>query len=181
MATEANFVNDNITAQNITADFFFGDGSNLTNLPTPSVITDACKAFMSLDSTVNNDADFTQKNIFPATGSLAVNQGGFTSSNSGVSVPSSGVYIVAANMMYSTTVARANPSFRFSINSLGQTEESRSAYIRAASGHNSSSSSLTTIYNLVAGDEIGLQFSRAGNTGTVNLDANSHVILYRIG
>ena len=181
MATQGNFVNDDITAVNITADFFFGDGSNLTNLPIPSVVTEACKAFMSADSTVNSNATFTQKNIFPATGALALNVGGFSSTTSGIDVPSSGIYIIMANMVYNSTAARVNPEFRFSINGTGQTERSRGAYIRATGGHNLSSSSLTTIYNLVAGDEIGLQFQIAGNTGGTNLETSSHVAIYRIG
>lgn len=141
---------------------------------------EAAKAFMSANSAVNNTTAYSQINVFPATGGLVLNQGSFTSSASGIVVPSSGVYIVGANMLYNSTVVRAAPEYRFSINGTGQPEESVSSYIRATSGHNESSSSLTTLYNLVAGDEIGLQFRRQAGAGTVNLETGSHVFIYRV-
>lgn len=181
MATQGNFVNDDIIAKDVTADFFFGDGSNLTNLPNPSVVTQACKAFMLANNSINNNTDYTQFNVFPVTGGLSVNVGGFISTSAGIEVPSSGVYIVSANMVYSSTVARANPEYRLTINSVGQPESSCSAYIRNSNGHNESTSSLTTIYTLVAGDSIGLQFRQQASSGTVNLETGSHVMIYRIG
>lgn len=144
------------------------------------VTLEAVKAFLSASSTVNNNTTYTDQNIFPTTGSLDINVGSFTSSSSGIVVPSTGVYIVAGNMVYNTNVARANPEWRFTINGTGQSESSLSSYIRSASGHNESSSSLTTIYNLSSGDEIGLEFRQQGNSGTVNLEDTSHVMIYRI-
>lgn len=144
------------------------------------VTLESVKALLSASSTVNDNGTYTAENIFPVTGSLDINIGSFTSSTSGIVVPSTGTYIVMGNMLYNTTVARANPEFRFSINGTGQSESARSAYMRSAGGHNSSSSSLTTIYTLTAGDEIGLQFRSAAAGGTVNLETTSHVAIYRI-
>lgn len=141
---------------------------------------EAAKAFLSASSTVNSSTAYSAQNIFPTTANLEINVGSFTSSTSGIVVPSTGVYIVAGNMVYNSTVVRANPEWRFSINGTGQSESSLSAYIRSTSGHNESSSSLTTLYNLTAGDEIGLQFRLQGASGTVNLETTSHVMIYRI-
>jgi hypothetical protein len=88
--------------------------------------------------------------------------------------------MVMANMMYNSTVQRANTGFRFAINGTGQPEEALSAYIRAASGHNEASSSMSTLYSLSANDVIGLQFAQEGAAGTVNLETGSHIAIYRV-
>ena len=198
MATEVNLINDDVTAKsleslegadavdvnatgNVTANSFIGDGSQLTNLPNPGVITEACKAFLAANNTVNNNTAFTSLSVFPGTGGLDINLGGFTSAGAGITVPSSGVYIVSKELVYSSGAARPSPESRFTLNGVGQTETSRSGYIRNLGNHDQSSTGLTTIYNLTAGDQIGLEFRRSANTGTVTLENNSVVILYRIG
>ena len=187
MATEINLENDDVTVNtltatgNITANAFEGDGSLLTGISGGGSATlEACKAFLSADSTVNDSTNFTDKNVFPNTAGLDINIGSFTSASDGIDVPSTGLYIVMGNMVYSSTVVRANPEWRFTINGTGQSESSRSAYIRSGSGHNSSSASLTTIYNLTAGQRIGLEFRQEGAAGTVDLENTSHVAIYRI-
>lgn len=142
---------------------------------------EAAKAFLTSSTTINNNTAFTQFNLFPSTtGGLDINVGSFTCSTSGIVVPSTGVYLIAANMVYTSSVARANPEYRFSINGTGQLETSRSAYIRASSGHNESSSSLTTAYSLSAGDEIRIEFRQQAAAGTVTLENTSHVAIHRV-
>jgi len=195
MATEINLSNDDVTvnsltdgtltvsggdisgAGTITATSFSGDGSGLTGIAAGGT-TYSCKVFMSANSGVNNNTAFTQFNVFNTTD---INIGSFTVASSGIQVPVAGVYVVMANMIYNSGSARTNPEFRFTINNTGQTESSRSSYMRVASGHDESSSSLTTVYNLSANDEIGLEFRQIGASGTVNLETGSHVALYRVG
>lgn len=142
-----------------------------------SVTTYACKVFMSASSAVNGSTSFTQRDVF---GTTAINVGSFTVASAGITVPATGVYLVMGNMVYNSTVVRANPEFRFSIDGTGQAESSLSAYIRSGSGHNESSSSLSTMYSLTSGQQIRLEFRAAAATGTVNLETGSHVAVYRI-
>ena len=186
MATEINLQNDSVSVSsltasgNITANAFIGDGSSLTGISGGGATLEACKAFLSTDATVNGSTTFTDKNIFPTTGNLEINVGSFTSATDGIDVPSTGVYIVMGNMVYTASVVRANPEFRFTINGTGASESALSSYIRSASGHNEASSSLTTLYSLTAGQRIGLEFRARAATGTVTLENTSHVAIYRV-
>lgn len=159
----------------VTATSFAGSGSNLTGVLTN---VKSFKTFMTADATVNGSTTFTTKNVFNTT--PEINVGGFTVAASGVTVPEAGVYVVMANMMYNSTVVRANPAFRFLINSTGQAEEALSSYIRSGNGHNEASSSLSTMYNLSANDVIGIQFAQEAAAGTVNLETGSHIAIYRV-
>jgi hypothetical protein len=142
-----------------------------------SVTTYACKVFMSASSAVNSSTSYTQRNVF---GTTSINVGSFTVASAGITVPATGVYLVMGNMVYNGTVVRANPEFRFSIDGTGQPESALSAYIRSSSGHNESSSSLSTMYSLTSGQQVRLEFRAAAATGTVNLGTGSHVALYRV-
>lgn len=193
MATDVNLSNEDIIANSITsagtvtAATFSGDGSQLTNVSVNPPNVFSALAFLSSDSTVNNSTAFVQKNIFPSTtGGLDINNGGFTCSTSGIVVPESGIYIVGANTRFNTTVGRAAVAITFTINSTPQTSEFQGvpSYIRNASNHEDSSSVLTGVLDLVAGDEIGLAFAQYGNSGTVNLVSTgsdaSHFFIYRV-
>jgi len=193
MSTDVNLSNENIIVNSITstgtvtASTFSGDGSQLTNVSVNPPSTFSALAYLSVDSTVNDSISFDQKNIFPSTtGGLELNDGGFTCSTSGIVVPSDGVYIVGANTRFNTAVQRAAVAITFTVNGASQASELQSvpSYIRNGSGHEDSSSVLTGVLNLVAGDEIGLAFAQYGNSGTVNLVATgsdtSHLFIYRI-
>jgi hypothetical protein len=142
-----------------------------------SVTTYACKVFMSASSAVNASTSYTQRDVF---GTTSINVGSFTVASAGITVPATGVYLVMGNMVYNSTVTRANPEFRFSIDGTGQPESSLSAYIRNTSGHNEASSSLSTMYSLTSGQQVRLEFRARAATGTVNLETGSHVAIYRI-
>lgn len=139
----------------------------------------ACKAFLVSDNTVNNNTSFTGKNVFPT--SFDINTGTFTVASSGITVPVAALYMVTANCRFAASSNRVNPGIRFAVNGVGQTEESCSSYIRNGSGHNDSSTHLTTILSLAANDLIGLEFQRFGASGTTTLQTTSHVVLTRIG
>ena len=193
MATDVNLSNEDIIVNSITstgavtASTFTGNGSQLTNVSVspPNVL--AALAHLSADSTVNDSVGFVQKNIFPSTtGGLELNSGGFTCSTSGVVVPSDGVYVVGANTRFNTAVQRAAVAISFTVNSSVLSSEFQGvpSYIRNGSGHEDSSSVLTGVLDLVAGDEIGLAFASYASSGTVNLVATasdtSHFFIYRI-
>jgi len=193
MSTDVNLSNENIIVNSVTstgtvtASTFSGDGSQLTNVSVNPPSTFSALAYLSADSTVNDSISFDQKNIFPSTtGGLELNVGGFTCSTSGIVVPSDGVYIVGANTRFNTAVQRAAVAITFTVNGASQASELQGvpSYIRNGSGHEDSSSVLTGVLNLVAGDEIGLAFARYGNSGTINLVATgsdtSHLFIYRI-
>jgi len=193
MSTDVNLSNENILVNSITstgavtASTFTGDGSQLTNVTVNPPNTFAALAYLSADSTVNNSTAFVQKNIFPSTtGGLEVNVGGFTCSTSGIVVPSNGVYIIGANTRFNTAVQRAAVAITFTVNGTSQASELQGvpSYIRNGSGHEDSSSVLTGVLDLVAGDEIGLAFASYASSGTVNLVSTasdtSHLFIYRI-
>ena len=187
--TLLNLVNDDIDVNTLTAAGnisgpLVGDGSSLTNLVLSAANAHA-RASLFSDGTINGSTTFTSKNVFPVTGSLSVNTGGYTSSSSGIVVPADGYYLIFTSVRQDSTVQRSSVQIAFTINSIVQSEIGSSGYIRSGSGHNESSAHLSTIYNLTAGDEIGLAFRRdpdgqQGNTGTVNLIGTSQVSIYHI-
>lgn len=151
------------------------------------ITPEIAKTYLFASSINNATTTYEQESIFPSNFNQPadVNVGGFTTISSGISVPSTGVYLVSATLNYTSIIQRANPEFRFSINSTGQSESSLSSYIRALDGHNEVTSSLVTLYSLTAGDRIGIQIRAAAATGTVQLlgplsDESSHITIYRV-
>lgn len=144
-----------------------------------SATIQACKAFLS-STNVNASTGFAQRNIFPATGSLNLNQGGFTSASTGITIPTAGIYLCSFNIQLNSTSARATPEIRFSRNGIGQFETSLCTYIRNSAGHNDSSAHLVTLYSLSANDVIGLQSRSTSSTGTVTSQTTSNVSIYRV-
>lgn len=190
MATQLNLLSQDITVGSMTvvnqlSGSLIGDGSSLTNVQT-TVPVRSVKAYLFDDNTVNNSLTFASKSVFPVTAALAVNNTGYESSASGIVVPENGYYVAAVLAKYSTIIQRAAVQVAFTINGTVQAEIGSSGYIRSSSGHNESSDHLTTIYNLVAGDEVGLAFRRdpeglEGITGLVTLEGtNSYVFLYKV-
>jgi hypothetical protein len=144
-----------------------------------SATIQACKAFLT-STNVNSATTFTQRNIFPVTASLNLNQGSFTSTTAGIAVPAAGIYLCSFNIQLNSSAARATPEIRFSIDGTGQNESSLCTYIRNSAGHNDSSAHLVTLYNLSAGDVIGLQSRSTSSTGTVTSQTTSNVSIYRV-
>lgn len=140
------------------------------------------KTNLQNDSSVNNSSSFSNFNVFNNT---IINEGSFSVSSSGISIPDDGIYLCSLLCKFTNTDgnSRTAPATRFSINGSAQGEISCSSYMRASSGHEESSNSLTTIYSLTSGDTVGLQFSNQGQyTGTSRLDGgNSTVMIERIG
>jgi hypothetical protein len=139
----------------------------------------AAKAMLTANSTVNDFDNWMQIDLFPT--SLAINEGGFSVSASGIVVPEAGLYEVHVNGRFHATTTRPAPMISFAINGTKQAEETASSYIRESSGHTESSADLATIYNLNAGDEINLQFKQGGDSGTVDLLTASHIHIKKLG
>lgn len=179
------FVNAIATTGNVDAGLYVGDGSQLTNMPTPPPTIYSALVALSSDSTVNGSTvSFVKKNVFPSTtGGMTINNGGFTCSTSGIVVPISGEYIVGVSAFYTTNVQRANVLVALTVNGTETPEHGANAYIRAQNGHNEATAHVTTLLDLIAGDEIGVAFKAEGPTGTVTLNGASnisHVFLYRV-
>lgn len=142
----------------------------------------AVKAFLS-STDFNASAAFAARDVFPTTASLTINEGSFTSATTGITIPTGagGIYYCFFNIGLNSTGQREAPRISFSINGTVQTENSVCTYIRDGSGHNDSSAHLATIYNLSAGDVIGLQSQQTSTTAAVNSSTNSNVSLIKIG
>lgn len=188
--TTLNLVNDDITVNSLTAigsvsGNFVGNGSGLTNLK-PTISKDHVRASLFLNTGINDSLVFTQPPVFPDTINLSLNTGAYTSNFNGIIVPSDGYYLAFFSIRQDSTIQRSSVQATFTINGTPQLEVASTGYIRSANDHNESSVHLSTIYNLVAGDELGLAFRRdpdgqEGNTGTVTLTGTSQVSVYHIG
>lgn len=187
MSTDIELLNDDVTVNNaesvttITAPSFSGDGSGVTNLPGGSFNILVCKTDLN-DLADINLTPFTNISPFKNTVDLIYNDTGFTSSSSGITVPETGIYLCMVNFKIFSNDQRPAPGIKFTINGTQQRETGATGYIRNLSNHSGSSLHLDTIYNLTAGDEIGLATGILGNSGTVALQGiNSSVSIFRIG
>lgn len=128
------------------------------------------------DSTVNNSATFTQKNVF---GVAEFNVGGFTRATSGITVPYDGMYEVYVNCYFTSALVRSNVGVSFGVDSVVRSEVSASDYIRNTSGHEEASTNLKLILELTAGEEVNLFFAELSTSGTVNLQPAKSVYTIR--
>lgn len=114
-----------------------------------------------------NSAGYTQYPVFNTIPIL--NDGGFLSNSSIISIPLTGFYLISVSCYFNSTVERANVGLRIGINGVQQPEVSASNYIRGLSDHNESSTNLCALYSLTANDQISLFFAQLANSGTVDL------------
>lgn len=122
--------------------------------------------------------DFNASNVsVPWDTTLVGNTAVTKLSDKEIQVTEAGLWQISVNLSFTSTVARANPRVRFWINGVEQMLSAQSSYIRAASGHNSSSSSMTAVFSLNANDIIEVKTSVAGAAGTVNLNPDESVLV----
>ena len=138
---------------------------------------------LTANSNPNDTSGFSLRTVFNQTPIINQSEtGAWSNDGTFITIPISGTYIVMASTAYNNAAARDSPRFRFRINGGGQFEESRSSYIRVASGHNEASTELVTAYNLNAADTIAMEFGQAGNTGqnTTIIAGDSYITIWRI-
>ena len=87
---------------------------------------------------------------------------------------------VSWSIAMTSTQARANVAIDSVINFATQSVRSYNSYIRAANGHNESSSSGYTILDVAAGDEIGLACQQVAAAGTVTMIDGEAVIIIEV-
>jgi hypothetical protein len=102
--------------------------------------------------------------------------GVFQSTPNGIQVLQAGVYECYFSIGVSSTIARPNLYARFRINGVGDSVPAKSFYIRAASNHNESSSSLQRIFTLSAGDIIEVETQQEGEAGAVTALINQSTL-----
>ncbi len=98
--------------------------------------------------------------------------GTFTYEVDGVTVSETGLYQINFNAYFRSTSQRGSPAARLSVNGVANSEIVSTGYIRSTAGHNESSLNMTTLLQLSANDKVNVLFARAGNGGTVNLEAS---------
>ena len=138
---------------------------------------------LTANSNPNDTSGFTLRTVFNQNPIINESEtGAWTNDGTFITIPISGMYIVMSSTAYNNAAARDSPRFRFRINGNGQFEESRSSYIRVASGHNEASTELVTAYNLNAGDTVAMEFGQAGNNGqsTTIIAGDSYITIWRI-
>jgi len=124
------------------------------------------------DSTVNDSATFTQKNVF---GVPEFNFGGFTRATSGITVPYDGIYELYVNCYFDSNATRPNVAVKFAIDGTTRNEVSASDYIRNSGGHNEASTNLKVVVEMTAGEEVNLFVARLADAATVTLQASESV------
>jgi len=138
----------------------------------------AVKTFMVDDSTVNNYTSFTQRPVFDVANAPLLRDIGVSSDY--LTPVSSGTYACYFNCYFvGSSGFRMNVAVRWEINGNLQSEESASDYIRMGSGHEEATTSMMTIYDLNANDQLGLRFLPRGYTGDVTLIGSKSIAYMR--
>ena len=81
-----------------------------------------------------------------------------------VTISQTWVYECTFSALYTSTVARVNPSAFFTVDWVAQINRSASAYIRASSSHNTSSNTLSELIQINAGQVLWITHDPAGFT-----------------
>lgn len=141
------------------------------------------KTRLTANSNPNDTSGFTLRTVFNTSPLINISDTG-TWQNDGtfITIPSNGLYIVSTSIAYNNAAARDSPKHRYRINSTGQFEESRSAYIRVGSGHNEASTELVSAYQLTQGNTLSLEFGQAGNNGqsTTIIASYSYISIWKL-
>lgn len=125
------------------------------------------KTALTANSNPNDTNGFTLRTVFNTSPGINIaDSGSWNNDGTFITIPASGLYVVTTSIAYNNAAARDSPRHRYRINTTGQFEESRSAYIRVGSSHNQASTELVSAYQLSQGNTLSLEFGRAGNSGT---------------
>lgn len=160
-ATIASLSNTNISSLS-SGDILQYDGSNWIN-KSPVILKLNCID----NANINDTTTWTSRGIFDTT--PVINLGGFSVPNtSSITIPESGTYRCSFNfyIVEPGTDIRMNPGARWNINGTNQSEIAGSSYIRAGSGHQTSSLHLTSVFELSSGDSLAVYWAQLGAPGT---------------
>jgi len=159
-ATVANLANTTISSLS-SGDILYYNGSNWIN-KSPVILKLNCVD----NANINDTTTWTNRAIIDT--SAAINEGGFTFDSSSITVPEDGIYRCSFNfyIVEPGVDIRMNPGARWVINGTLQNEISGCSYIRAGSGHQTSSLHMTTIFDLSANDVLKIYWAQLGATGT---------------
>ncbi|MCP4322156.1 MAG: hypothetical protein GY787_09945 [Alteromonadales bacterium] len=98
-----------------------------------------------------------------------------TVASNGLTFVTGGRFRLDFNFFLTSNASRTNVLFRWAINGVEQRGRSAHNYIRNGSGHNESSSCLSEILDLSAGDVLTITCIRLGGAGTVNVPAGESI------
>jgi hypothetical protein len=132
------------------------------------------KPNIKIDNTDASNTYFTPSwlNLTPVFSS-----GSWTVTNSTIEVPNTGLYLINVNWELTTdatTDDRVSPQVAIAINGTPNVYVSAHTYMRAASGHNSSSSNQSTLMELDSGDLVSVQWLES-TTGRDDVDADTNL------
>ena len=141
------------------------------------------KTALTANSNPNDTSGFSLRTVFNTSPGLNIaDTGNWQNDGTFITIPANGLYIVTTSIAYNNASARDSPRHRYRINSTGQFEESRSAYIRVGSSHNQASTELVSAYQLTQGNTLSLEFGQAGNSGqsTTIIASYSYISIWRL-
>lgn len=141
------------------------------------------KTRLTANSNPNDTSGFTLRTVFNTSPLINIaDTASWQNDGTFITIPSNGLYIVSTSIAYNNAAARDSPRHRYRINSTGQFEESRSAYIRVGSGHNEASTELVSAYQLTQGNTLSLEFGQAGNSGqsTTIIASYSYISIWKL-
>lgn len=121
---------------------------------------------------VNISTNFTIRDLFDTSSGAVVqiNSGGtFTRSNSTITLPSSGYWRVTGNFVFTGTGQRIVVAVQPEVEGAASGEIFVGDYVRNASGHTTSSTLVSSVYNFTGNKKIGFQFAQYG---VADLDAS---------
>ena len=125
---------------------------------------------LGVRSWLNTTADFS-----------ATPTGSWSASSSEITVPVAGLWQITVNLYFTGAITRGNPRISVAINGTAQDERTAHSYLRNASGHAESSANGVFIYQLNAGDDIGVASQALAGAGTMNVNGTvSAITLIRL-
>jgi hypothetical protein len=139
------------------------------------------KAYLKTGINVNASTSWTAYDIFGSGYSEEINQGGFTLANSNLVAPETGYYRLSFNIYLYSAGARTNVGVKPTVEGTELNEISASDYIRAGTGHNESSTSMSTVIHLTGNKEVNLKFARLTDIkNSVTIQSGSFITLEKI-
>lgn len=112
---------------------------------------------------VNADTSFTKRNIFGSGSTIQISNGGtYTITNDNtITLPSTGYWRVTGNFVFeNTSDQRVVVAVQPEIEGTASGEISVSDYIRNFSGHTTSSTFMSSVYNFIGNKQLGFQFAQ---------------------